>query len=158
MQWQVKLSSHLGDGPHFLVLVSSSPSKSRLPPGPARLHVQERGFCLTTAVPPRVAGEWLISNLRRYGVVEGRFCFEGGSRCGKGEGLHVLVTDQGEDITSTLKIAAMGQLHASRRRPISRNMSGKYHKTNFENLQYLFIIISAASNHVDTLNTRYIDD
>jgi hypothetical protein len=124
MQWQVKLSSHLGDGPHFLVLVSSAPAKSRLPPGPARLHVQERGFCLTTGVPPRVAGEWLISNLRRYGVVEGRFCFEGGSRCGKAEGLHVLLTDQGEEITSTLKVAAMGQLHSSRRRPVSRNMSG----------------------------------
>ncbi|KAJ3647262.1 hypothetical protein Zmor_024789 [Zophobas morio] len=123
MQWQVKLSSHLGDGPHFLVLVSSAPPKSRLPPGPARLHVQERGFCLTAGVPPRVAGEWLISNLRRYGVVEGRFCFEGGSRCGKGEGLHVLLTDQGEEITSTLKVAAVGQLHSSRRRPVSRNMS-----------------------------------
>ncbi|XP_001815657.1 uncharacterized protein LOC100142139 isoform X2 [Tribolium castaneum] len=123
MQWQVKLSTHLGDGPHFLVLVSSTPAKSRLPPGPARLHVQERGFCLTTGVPPRVAGEWLISNLRRYGVVEGRFCFEGGSRCGKGEGLHVLLTDQWEEITSTLKVAAVGQLHASRRRPVSRNMS-----------------------------------
>ncbi|CAH1106685.1 unnamed protein product, partial [Psylliodes chrysocephalus] len=123
MQWQVKLSSHLNDGPHFLVLVSSSPPKSRLPPGPARLHVQERGFCLTTGVPPRVAGQWLISNLRRYGVVEGRFCFEGGSRCIKGEGLYVLLTDQGEEITSTLKAAAVGNLHSSRRRPVSRNMS-----------------------------------
>ncbi|XP_056632717.1 uncharacterized protein LOC130442549 isoform X1 [Diorhabda sublineata] len=123
MQWQVKLSSHLNDGPHFLVLVSSAPPKSRLPPGPARLHVQERGFCLTTGVPPRVAGQWLISNLRRYGVVEGRFCFEGGSRCIKGEGLYVLLTDQGEEITSTLKAASVGNLHSSRRRPVSRNMS-----------------------------------
>ncbi|KAL3274052.1 hypothetical protein HHI36_015471 [Cryptolaemus montrouzieri] len=123
MQWQVKLSSHLGDGPHFLVLVSSAPTKSRIPQGPARLHVQERGFCLTTGVPPRISGQWLISNLRRYGVVEGRFCFEGGSRCGRGEGLHVLLTDQGEEITSTLKVAATGTLHNSRRRPVSRNMS-----------------------------------
>ncbi|XP_074032169.1 uncharacterized protein isoform X1 [Leptinotarsa decemlineata] len=123
MQWQVKLSFHLNDGPHFLVLVSSAPPKSRLPPGPARLHVQERGFCLTTGVPPRIAGQWLISNLRRYGVVEGRFCFEGGSRCIKGEGLYVLLTDQGEEITSTLKVASTGNLHSSRRRPVSRNMS-----------------------------------
>ncbi|CAH0564485.1 unnamed protein product [Brassicogethes aeneus] len=123
MQWQVKLSSHLSDGPHFLVLVSTAPQKSRLPPGPARLHVQERGFCLTTGVPPRVAGQWLISHLRRYGVVEGKFCFEGGSRCLKGEGLYILLTDQGEEIASTLKVAATGQLHASRRRPVSRNMS-----------------------------------
>lgn len=126
MQWQVKLSTHLGDGPHFLVLLSSAPPKARLQPGPARLHVQENGFCLTTGVPPRLAGTWLISHLRRYGVVEGRFCFEGGSRCGKGEGLHVLITDQGEEITQTFKLAAVGQLQSSRRRPVSRNMSGKF--------------------------------
>ncbi|KAF5296617.1 hypothetical protein FQA39_LY12445 [Lamprigera yunnana] len=123
MQWQVKLSTHLGDGAHFLVLLSSSPTKPRLPPGPARLHVQEFGFCLSTGVPPRVAGHWMISHLRRYGVVEGRFCFEGGSRCGLGEGLYVLITDQGEEITTTLKLAAQGQLFNNRRRPVSRNMS-----------------------------------
>ena len=28
---------------------------------------------------------------RRYGAVEGgRFCFEGGTRCGRGEGVHVV--------------------------------------------------------------------
>lgn len=124
MQWQVKLSTHLGDGPHFLVLLSSAPAKARLPPGPARLHVQENGFCLTTGVPPRLGGHWLVSHLRRYGVIEGRFCFEGGSRCGKGEGLHVLITDQAEEITQTLKLAAVGQLQTNRRRPVSRNMSG----------------------------------
>uniref|UniRef100_A0A1Y1M359 Uncharacterized protein n=2 Tax=Photinus pyralis TaxID=7054 RepID=A0A1Y1M359_PHOPY len=123
MQWQVKLSTHLGDGAHFLVLLSSAPQKARLPPGPARLHVQEFGFCLSTGVPPRVAGHWMISHLRRYGVVEGRFCFEGGSRCGLGEGLYVLLTDQGEEITNTLKLAAQGQLFCNRRRPVSRNMS-----------------------------------
>lgn len=128
MQWQVKLSGHLGDGPHYLVLLSSAPARARMQPGPCRLHVQEGGFCLTAGVPPRVIGRWLISHLRRYGVVEGRFCFEGGSRCGRGEGLHVLITDQGEEITNTLKMAAQGQLHSSmvgnRRRPVSRNMSG----------------------------------
>jgi hypothetical protein len=55
-------------------------------------------------------------------VVEGRFCFEGGSRCGKGEGLHVCVTDQGEEITQTFQLAAQGKL-ATRRRPVSRKMS-----------------------------------
>ncbi|XP_022916434.1 uncharacterized protein [Onthophagus taurus] len=123
MQWQVKLSSHLNDGPHFLVLLSSSPVKARLPAGPAKMHVQEGGFCLSTGVPPRVVGHWLIPHLRRYGVIEGRFCFEGGSRCGRGEGLHVLLTDQGDEITQTLKLAAIGQLHTTRKRPVSRNMS-----------------------------------
>lgn len=60
---------------------------------------------------------------RRYGVVESRFCFEGGSRCGKGEGLYVLVTDQGEEITKTFRLAAEGKL-MSKKRPASRNASG----------------------------------
>lgn len=48
----------------------------------------------------------------------------------KGEGLYILLTDQGEEITSTLKVAATGQLHASRRRPVSRNMSGNITNVN----------------------------
>lgn len=59
-------------------------------------------------------------------MVEGRFCFEGGSRCAKGEGLHVLVTDQGEEITDTLKLASQGIL-AARRRPASRKTSSKFY-------------------------------
>ena len=64
----------------------------------------------------------IVTCSRRYGVVEGRFCFEGGSRCGRGEGLHVCVTDQGEEITQTFQLAAQGKL-ATRRRPVSRKMS-----------------------------------
>jgi len=64
----------------------------------------------------------IVTCSRRYGVVEGRFCFEGGSRCGRGEGLHVCVTDQGEEITQTFQLAAQGKL-AIRRRPVSRKMS-----------------------------------
>lgn len=60
---------------------------------------------------------------RRYGVIDNRFCFEGGTNCGKGEGLYVMVTDQGDDITQTLKAAAQGKL-ASKRRPVARKISG----------------------------------
>lgn len=59
---------------------------------------------------------------RRYGVVDNRFCFEGGSRCGKGEGLYVFVTDQGEEITHTFKLAAQGKLF-SKRKPNSKKLS-----------------------------------
>lgn len=55
--------------------------------------------------------------------MEGRFCFEGGSRCGKGEGLYVLVTDLGGEITQTLQLAVQGKL-STKRRPVSRKMSG----------------------------------
>ncbi|XP_073991407.1 uncharacterized protein isoform X3 [Rhodnius prolixus] len=123
IQWQVKIANNLGEDQQFLVQISSAPQKAKIAPGPARLHIQEYRFCLTLGVPPRLVGIWEISKLRRYGVVESRFCFEGGSRCGKGEGLYVFVTDQGEEITKTLQAASEGKM-ASRRRPASRNMSG----------------------------------
>lgn len=56
-----------------------------------------------------------MNNSRRYGVVDNRFCFEGGSQCGKGEGLYVFVTDQGDEITHTLKLAAQCKLSTKRR-------------------------------------------
>lgn len=59
---------------------------------------------------------------RRYGVVDGKFCFEGGSRCNKGEGLHVLVSDTAEDIERAVRLASQSKLF-TRRRIISRNMS-----------------------------------
>ncbi|XP_048510672.1 uncharacterized protein LOC105688945 isoform X2 [Athalia rosae] len=106
----------------FLILISSAPTKAKLVSGPAHLHVQDRRFCITTGMPPRLAGVWEIAHLRRYGVVEGRFCFEGGSRCGRGEGLHVLITDQGDDIIKTLQLAAEGKL-STRKRPAPRELA-----------------------------------
>lgn len=106
----------------FLILISTAPTKAKLANGPAHLHVQDRRFCITVGVPPRLVGIWEIAHLRRYGVVEGRFCFEGGSRCGRGEGLHVLITDQGDDIVKTLQIAAEGKL-TTRKRPNGRESS-----------------------------------
>ncbi|EEB14856.1 conserved hypothetical protein [Pediculus humanus corporis] len=122
IQWQVKISCNLGEDQQFLVLVSQAPSKAKISTGPARLHVQELKFSMTSGVPPRLIGFWEIGHLRRYGVVEGRFCFEGGSRCGKGEGLYVVVTDQGAEITRTLQMAAQGKL-TSRRRQVVRKTS-----------------------------------
>jgi len=121
IQWQVKISCNLGEGQQFLVLVSQSPSKAKIPTGPARLHVQEYRFSMTSGVPPRLMGCWEITHLRRYGVVEGRFCFEGGSRCGKGEGLYVLVTDQGQEITKTLQLAAQGKLVSKRKQMVRKS-------------------------------------
>ncbi|XP_015431508.1 PREDICTED: uncharacterized protein LOC107187843 isoform X2 [Dufourea novaeangliae] len=118
IQWQVKISNNLGEDQQFLILISTVPSKAKLTNGPAHLHIQDRRFCITVGIPPRLVGIWEIAHLRRYGVVEGRFCFEGGSRCGRGEGLHVLITDQGEDIVKMLQLAAEGKL--TKKRPLSR--------------------------------------
>ncbi|KAG8327127.1 Protein Dok-7 [Homalodisca vitripennis] len=122
IQWQVKIANNLGEDEQFLVQIQSAPARGKIPPGPARLHIQEHRFCMTVGVPPRLVGYWLIRQLRRYGVVENRFCFEGGSRCGRGEGLYVLVSDQGEDISRAFQLAAEGKL-SSRRRPLARNSS-----------------------------------
>jgi PTB domain (IRS-1 type) len=70
---------------------------------------------------------------RRYGVVDGRFCFEGGSACGKGEGLYIFITDVGEEITQTIKLAAQGQL-ALKKRPLVQKGASKSmlkNKTHF---------------------------
>lgn len=122
IQWQVKIANTLGEDSQFLIQISSAPPRAKIATGPARLHVQEHRFCITVGVPPRLVGYWEIRQLRRYGVVENRFCFEGGSRCGRGEGLYVLVTDQGEEITKAFHLASEGKL-ATRRRPVVRNMS-----------------------------------
>ena len=57
-----------------------------------------------------------IYNCRRYGAVEGgRFCFEGGTRCGKGEGLHVFRVDNAEDIQISFDLASKGKLENKKR-------------------------------------------
>lgn len=68
----------------FLVQIAHVPVKSKLASGPARLHLLDYMFCLTAGVPPKLLGIWPLRELRRFGVVDGKFCFEGGSRCGKG--------------------------------------------------------------------------
>lgn len=61
---QVKISNNLGDDLQYLVLVSSAPPKAKLSTGPARMHIQDHRFCLTTGVPPRLTGTWQIEHLR----------------------------------------------------------------------------------------------
>lgn len=64
MQWQVKISTNLGEDLQYLILISTAPSKAKLPSGPARMHIQDYRFCVTTGVPPRLSGVWEIGNLR----------------------------------------------------------------------------------------------
>lgn len=122
IQWQVKIANNLGEDQQFLIQIISVPPRAKIATGPAHLHVQEYRFSLTAGVPPRLLGCWEISQLRRYGAVEKRFCFEGGSRCGRGEGVYVLATDQSDEISRTLQLAAQGKL-TTRRRPVARNLS-----------------------------------
>ncbi|RVE42495.1 hypothetical protein evm_012854 [Chilo suppressalis] len=96
--------------------------------GGSRKNRQGRRFALTSGLPPRLLGLWELAHLRRYGVVEGRFCFEGGSHCGKGEGLHLLITDQAQDITDAFDMAARGNLSAPKT-PVSRKSTDRGSKS-----------------------------
>ncbi|CAK1587334.1 unnamed protein product [Parnassius mnemosyne] len=125
--WQVKVGGQLGSSKEFLVMIGAGGSR-KLPAGPARLHLQGRRFALTSGVPPRLLGLWEIAHLRRYGVAEGRFCFEGGSYCGKGEGVHLLITDQAQDITDAFDRAAQGNLPLQRS-PASRTDAERSNKS-----------------------------
>ncbi|XP_073992108.1 uncharacterized protein isoform X3 [Rhodnius prolixus] len=122
IQWQVKIANNLGEDLQYLIQIGSAPARTKISAGPARLHIQEYRFSLTMGVPPRLIGVWNISQLRRYGVVENRFCFEGGSACGRLEGVYVLVTDQGDEITASFRAASEGKL-IPRRKQVIRNMS-----------------------------------
>lgn len=69
MQWQVKISANLGDDIQYLVLVASAATKIKIPQGPARLHIQNHRFCITTGVPPRLAGLWTLTHLRHIFIL-----------------------------------------------------------------------------------------
>ncbi|KAF8765145.1 Protein Dok-7 like protein [Argiope bruennichi] len=122
IQWQVKIRANLVEEQQFLVQIAHVPPKSKLPCGPCRLHLQDYTFCLVSGVPPRLLGTWPIKELRRFGVVEGKFCFEGGSLCGKGEGLHVLHTNQCEELSQAMDLASKGKLQG-KRKTLSRKNS-----------------------------------
>lgn len=99
-QWQEKLQQHFCKGKrhsiqfcpiqlfpveqYYLVHIISIPAKSKLTCGPARLLLQDFLFCLVSGIPPRLLCHWPIKHLRRFGAVDGKFCFEGGSQSGKG--------------------------------------------------------------------------
>ncbi|XP_076361536.1 uncharacterized protein LOC143252765 isoform X2 [Tachypleus tridentatus] len=83
IQWQVKIRAHLVEEQQHLVQISHIPPKSKLSCGPARLHLQDYTFCLTAGIPPRLLGTWPLKELRKFGVVDNKFCFEGGSLCGR---------------------------------------------------------------------------
>jgi hypothetical protein len=79
----------------------------------ATLHIVNSRFCLTSAdsPPPKLLHTWEIGNLRKFGVVDNHFCWEGGTSCGqKGMGVHVVATAQKNEIEEAFKLAAKGNL------------------------------------------------
>ncbi|XP_025086572.1 uncharacterized protein LOC112559481 isoform X2 [Pomacea canaliculata] len=111
--FEVKIRRSLGQEFQFPVQLVKVPSGSRLSVEGVRLLIHGLQFCLTAHVPPRILHSWNVTDLRRFGTVDGKFCFEGGSRCGKGTGAHALQTDQAEEITEILRLNSLGSSSAS---------------------------------------------
>ncbi|CAG4982182.1 unnamed protein product [Colias eurytheme] len=102
IQWRVKVQHNLGSSKEFAAVLISAPSASGAKPGPVRLHACGPRLALCACRPPEVLALWDVKLLRRFGVVDKRFCVEGGSRCGKGEGLFVFAAEAGRELSDLL--------------------------------------------------------
>lgn len=132
MRWQVRVTSQFEEGQHFLAHLIQLPNKSKLPSGSVRVHVQNRRFSLTHGIPPKLVHTWDMVDLRRYGALEGsRFCFEGGSRCNKGEGVHVLRLDDPQELQRAFDSAAKGKLEGKRKSAYFRSVSNQQNPSKF---------------------------
>ena len=114
IRWQIRVTSQFEEGQHFNAHLIQS--KSKLAPSPVKIHVQNRRFSMTAGVPPKIVHSWNLNDLRRFGPLEnGRFCFEGGSRCGKGEGIHILRMDDPQDLQRAFEAASNNKLESKRK-------------------------------------------
>ncbi|XP_052755130.1 uncharacterized protein LOC113516035 isoform X2 [Galleria mellonella] len=102
IQWKVKVQYNLGSSKEFAAVIISSPTSANIRPGPVRLHACGPRLALCASRPPEVLALWDVKLLRRYGMVDKRFCVEGGSRCAKGEGLFVFAAEGGRELTDIL--------------------------------------------------------
>lgn len=122
IRWQVRVTNQFEEGQHYSAHliqypVTSSNNKSKsCSVMPVKVHVQNRRFSMTSGVPPKLVHSWNINDLRRFGSLEGgRFCFEGGSRCGKGEGIHILRLDDPNELQKAFEAAANCKLESKRK-------------------------------------------
>ncbi|TRY81230.1 hypothetical protein TCAL_10448 [Tigriopus californicus] len=148
MRWQVRLAAQFEEGQHFSAHLVQVPNKSKFPLGQIRIHLQNRRFSLTTGVPPKLLHSWDLVDLRRYGGLEnGRFCFEGGSRCGKGEGLHVLRLDDPQELKAKFDLATKGRLEAKRKSLYKTACSSPSIPSCLDGLRQMSLSSDLSSNH-----------
>nr|KAF6386541.1 docking protein 7 [Myotis myotis] len=94
--WDARIRYALGEVHRFPVTVAPG---TKLESGPATLHLCNDMLVVARAVPPAVAGQWKLSDLRRYGAVPHGFILEGGTRCGYWAGVFFLSSAEGERIS-----------------------------------------------------------
>ncbi|KAG5286268.1 hypothetical protein AALO_G00012900 [Alosa alosa] len=96
LTWDLRIRYSLGEAHRFNVHVLPG---TKLESGPATLHLCNNLLVVTRDLPPVVAGQWKLSDLRRYGAVPNGFVFEGGTRCGCWAGVFFLACAEGEQIS-----------------------------------------------------------
>ncbi|KAB0354286.1 hypothetical protein FD755_022824 [Muntiacus reevesi] len=94
--WDARIRYALGEVHRFPVIVAPG---TKLESGPATLHLCNDILVVARDVPPAVAGQWKLSDLRRYGAVPNGFIFEGGTRCGFWAGVFFLSSAEGDQIS-----------------------------------------------------------
>ncbi|XP_033753145.1 uncharacterized protein LOC117336640 [Pecten maximus] len=142
IKFEVKIRTAIGEENQFPlhVYLKRVPPQSKLPLEKMRMHIHGPKFCLTQHSPPKMVASWVISDLRKFGKLEGKFVFEGGSRCGKGAGVHVLQSDQVDDLEEIFQLASQGKTvncrKSNKRRsqncdyldPVTKSISGNLYK------------------------------
>ncbi|XP_061101541.1 protein Dok-7 isoform X1 [Conger conger] len=96
LAWDARIRYSLGEVHRFSVGVQPG---TKLESGPATLHLCNNLLGIARDLPPVIAGQWKLSDLRRYGAVPNGFVFEGGTRCGYWAGVFFLSCSEGEQIS-----------------------------------------------------------
>ncbi|OWF47777.1 uncharacterized protein LOC110453936 [Mizuhopecten yessoensis] len=144
IKFEVKIRTAIGEENQFPLHVHLKrvPPQSKLPLEKMRMHIHGPKFCLTQHSPPKMLASWVISDLRKFGKLEGKFVFEGGSRCGKGAGVHVLQSDQVDDLEEIFQLASQGKTVSGRKSnkrrsqncdyldPVTKSLSGNLYKNS----------------------------
>ncbi|KAK3091564.1 hypothetical protein FSP39_020836 [Pinctada imbricata] len=109
INFEIKIRRSLGEEDQFPVQISKVPTNSKLPLETVRMLIHGQKFCFVTNKPPKVLASWQLTELRKFGMSAGKFVFEGGKSCGRGAGVHVLTTDQADEIEEILQQASEGK-------------------------------------------------
>ena len=100
---------------------------------------------MTAGIPPKIVHSWNLNDLRRFGALEnGRFCFEGGSRCGKGEGVHILRMDDPQDLQRAFEAATNNKLESKRKSMYKTSMNGSF-SSHLDSISTAPSVMSVAS-------------
>uniref|UniRef100_A0AAY4ATI5 Docking protein 7 n=1 Tax=Denticeps clupeoides TaxID=299321 RepID=A0AAY4ATI5_9TELE len=159
LAWELHVRYSLGEVHRFNVHVQPG---TKLDPGPATLHLCNNLLVITRDHPPVIAGQWKLSDLRRYGAVPNGFVFEGGTRCGYWTGVFFLACAEGEQISFLFDCVVRG-ISPTRSpfglRPVlpdpnwSPSLSEEKIRQDASELEKRLSLLSASSRHSSTAST-----